>query len=98
MNIEETHQWNLPLGAAGEKRRHTVIIALADRVELVIVATRACHGKTEKRRSHRINGVGLPFRAELVAVISELDRKGAERKQTGADSTGDVFFLLLREL
>src|SRR5688572_32729340 len=42
--------------------------------------------QSQKCRADRVDGVGLPLRAELISVIGVLNRKGPQRKQTRADS------------
>ena len=68
LNIEQTDQRNLALHAAGEQRRHAVIIALADRIELMIVAARAADRKSEKRRAR-------PYRPHQPAIPRETGRR-----------------------
>ncbi len=98
MHVEQAHQGNLALGAPREQRGQTVIVALLDGVEFVIVTARAPHRESKKCRPHRIDGVSFPLRPKLVSIISELDRKRAERKQARADAPVDVLLFLLRQL
>ena len=57
LNIEQTPQWNLAFNTTGENRGHAVIIALADRIELVIVASRAADGEPRNAAPDRIDRV-----------------------------------------
>src|SRR5260370_29477506 len=95
---EQAHEGNFTLLTAGEDRVHAVVIALADRVELVIVTTGARYGQSEKRRAHGIDRIGLPFGAILLAVVGVLDGEGAERKQACADSPAHVVLFLFGQL
>ena len=54
------------LGHAVEEREKLVVILLADRVELVVVAPRALHRQPKPRRAHRSHPVGHVFDAILL--------------------------------
>ena len=79
-------------------RGHAVVVALADGIELVIVAARAADRQSEERGADGVHRVGLPFGAELVAVVGELDGEGADREQAGADAAVDVLLFFLGQL
>src|SRR6185295_10559290 len=58
---------NLAILTTGKDRRHAVIILLADRIEFMIVASRAAERQPEKCRPGSIHRIGLPLGTKLIA-------------------------------
>jgi hypothetical protein len=98
LDVKEAAQRNFLLDAAGKKRCHAVVVALADGIGFVIVATGAFQRHSKEGRADGVDSFGSPFSAIEIAVVGVFDGERAEGEQAGADAAIEVLLLLLRQV
>src|SRR5207248_632192 len=72
--------------ATGENGHHAMVVALGNRIELVIMAAGAAKRDSEKRFARRIDRVREPLISQLLAIQRCLMIGRPNRVQTGSDA------------